>query len=200
MPNKAPAAIPARQASAAPSAPDASTDDASADAASAAGIAAPGTRPFLSVVRGQPTAAELAAVVSVLAARASPRRPCPAPARASGSSWSDRSRLLRESIAPGPAPGGAAPCRASRRPPLQPEHPRQVREPPPQLLVRRIELRTEALGERDVHHVVDRPIVISPRQLERPLVVRCGVCRTDSATARTWHRPRRRPRRPIGLA
>jgi acyl-CoA carboxylase epsilon subunit len=95
MPNKAPGAIPARQASPAPSAPDASAAD-----ASAVSTASPGTRPFISVVRGQPTEAELAAVVTVLAARSIAAATVPAPARASRSSWSDTSRLMRESIAP----------------------------------------------------------------------------------------------------
>ncbi|HEX6934668.1 MAG TPA: acyl-CoA carboxylase epsilon subunit [Streptosporangiaceae bacterium] len=80
MPNRTPGAIPARQAS----------------------PAAPGTRPFISVARGQPTEAELAAVVTVLAARAAAAAAVPAPARASRSSWSEPSRLMRESVVPGP--------------------------------------------------------------------------------------------------
>jgi len=62
-------------------------------------------RPVLSVLRGEPTEAELAAVIAVLAvasraaaARASP----PTPAGASRSAWSAPSRRLRESLSPGP--------------------------------------------------------------------------------------------------
>jgi len=70
--------------------------------------------PVLSVVRGQPTAAEIAALVAVLAVRARARTAptdAAAPARASRSGWSDRSRLLREPVAA--RPGG---WRASARP------------------------------------------------------------------------------------
>ncbi len=65
---------------------------------------APGAdeRPFLYVVRGQPTKTELAAVVAVLAARGAASAGVTAPARAVRSAWSDRSRLMRESISPGP--------------------------------------------------------------------------------------------------
>ena len=60
-------------------------------------------RPLLYVVRGEPTDAELAAVVTVLAARtAAASARVPTPARAVRSSWSDRSRLMRESMSPGP--------------------------------------------------------------------------------------------------
>jgi len=62
-------------------------------------------RPVLSVLRGEPTEAELAAVIAVLAvasraaaARAGP----PTPAGASRSAWSAPSRRLRESLSPGP--------------------------------------------------------------------------------------------------
>ena len=61
--------------------------------------------PFLSVVRGQPTAAEVAALVTVLTARAAARAALagpPGPAGATRSAWSDRSRLMRESVSPGP--------------------------------------------------------------------------------------------------
>jgi len=63
--------------------------------------APPDTRSFISVVRGQPTEAELAAVVTVLAARAAAAAAVSAPARASRSSWSDPSRLMREPVVPG---------------------------------------------------------------------------------------------------
>ena len=66
-----------------------------------------GIAPFLSVVRGNPTDAELAAVVAVLAARAGAAAAAtaayePTPARALRSRWSDKSRLMRTSISPGP--------------------------------------------------------------------------------------------------
>lgn len=79
-------------------------------------VTAPGTgsepdpqegQPFLRVVRGNPTAGELAALTIVLAARAraaaataEARAAASTPARRSG--WSARSRLLRESVSPGP--------------------------------------------------------------------------------------------------
>ncbi|HUZ56620.1 MAG TPA: acyl-CoA carboxylase subunit epsilon [Streptosporangiaceae bacterium] len=61
----------------------------------------PPRRPVLSVLRGQPTEAELAAVVAVLGVRAhaaAALASAPGPASASHSAWSDRSRLLREPI------------------------------------------------------------------------------------------------------
>ena len=68
-----------------------------------------GIAPFLSVVRGNPTDAELAAVVTVLAARAGAAASAaaaaadkPTPARALRSHWSDKSRLMRTSLSPGP--------------------------------------------------------------------------------------------------
>jgi hypothetical protein len=63
----------------------------------------PETAPALTVVRGRPSAEETAALVALLSARTRP-----AGAARSGetgrSSWSARSRLLREPVAP--APGG----------------------------------------------------------------------------------------------
>ena len=56
-------------------------------------------RPLLRVVRGEPTAEELAALVAVLAARANVGS---APAPAHGSSWTDRARLVRQPITHGP--------------------------------------------------------------------------------------------------
>jgi Acyl-CoA carboxylase epsilon subunit len=54
--------------------------------------------PSLRVVRGEPTAEELAALVAVLAARAfvSADRPVRTTV------WSDRGRLVRRQLAPGP--------------------------------------------------------------------------------------------------
>jgi len=57
-------------------------------------------RPALSVVRGEPTAAELAAVVVVLAARAA-QRPA-VPARPAPSQWTAKSRQLRPQLFPAP--------------------------------------------------------------------------------------------------
>jgi hypothetical protein len=57
--------------------------------------------PALTVVAGQPTAEELAAVMVVLRAcgrRAGPERRAPA----QPSAWSARSRLMRTSVTPGP--------------------------------------------------------------------------------------------------
>ena len=56
-------------------------------------------RPVLSVVRGEPTEADIAAVVAVLAVRAhAAAAGVPGPAGANLSAWSDRRRLLREPI------------------------------------------------------------------------------------------------------
>ncbi len=61
-------------------------------------------RPFLRVVRGNPTPDELAAVVVVLAARAAAAAAGPPAASAPSrrSDWAAPSRLLRESVSPGP--------------------------------------------------------------------------------------------------
>ncbi|MHB1596775.1 MAG: acyl-CoA carboxylase epsilon subunit [Streptosporangiaceae bacterium] len=59
--------------------------------------------PVLTIVRGDPDDAEVAAIVAVLAARARSAESA-ANGRASGASlpdWSDRSRLLREPLTPG---------------------------------------------------------------------------------------------------
>ena len=58
---------------------------------------------FLSVVRGNPTDTELAALVTVVASRAAAAAAeVPAPARAPRSRWSDKSRLMRASLSPRP--------------------------------------------------------------------------------------------------
>ena len=58
-----------------------------------------GIRPVLRVVRGEPSPEELAALVTVLAARAAPAEPeHPAPVRPV---WNDRSRLVRRPLTPG---------------------------------------------------------------------------------------------------
>jgi hypothetical protein len=56
-------------------------------------------RPLLRVVRGEPTAEELAALVTVISARAS-GGPEPEPVRASP--WASRAEQLRVPITPGP--------------------------------------------------------------------------------------------------
>jgi hypothetical protein len=56
--------------------------------------------PFLQVVRGEPTAEELAALVAVLAARAA----APAPAARVRSAWADPARRIRVTARPGPGP------------------------------------------------------------------------------------------------
>ena len=57
-------------------------------------MSAPKNPPHLAVVRGEPTAEELAALTAVLSARARAARAAeePAPERPSG--WRDRSRLM----------------------------------------------------------------------------------------------------------
>ena len=57
-------------------------------------------RPALSVVRGDPTAAELAAVIVVLEGLASMAAPASEPPRRS--EWAARSRMLRQPVAAGP--------------------------------------------------------------------------------------------------
>jgi Acyl-CoA carboxylase epsilon subunit len=57
-------------------------------------------RPALRVVRGQPTAAELAALVVVLERLASMATPASRPPQAS--EWTARSRMLRQPVAAGP--------------------------------------------------------------------------------------------------
>jgi hypothetical protein len=65
--------------------------------------AQPGTAggPLLTVVRGNPSAEEIAALVAVLTARARQASAGEAAARP-GSAWSARSRLLREPLLRGP--------------------------------------------------------------------------------------------------
>ena len=57
-------------------------------------------QPVLRVVRGDPTAEELAALVTVIAARASAGAPERRPRRRSG--WHDPARLVRGPVRPGP--------------------------------------------------------------------------------------------------
>lgn len=91
MPNKSPLPHPGAQAD----------PDHDAPARPPGGLAG---RPVLSVVRGQPTETELAAVVAVLAVRARAAAALasqPGLAGASRSAWSERSRQLREPIVSG---------------------------------------------------------------------------------------------------
>jgi len=55
----------------------------------------PGQAPYLTVVRGEPTDAELAAVVTVLAARATAATGA-AGRRPARSAWASRQRLMRQ--------------------------------------------------------------------------------------------------------
>ena len=83
-------------------------NDSTSQAAAGASSWPPGQerQPFLRVVRGNPTAEELAALTLVLAARAraaaaaAAARPA-ASTPASRSSWSAKSRLLRQTVSPG---------------------------------------------------------------------------------------------------
>ncbi|CAL9533680.1 hypothetical protein SUDANB121_04111 [Nocardiopsis dassonvillei] len=62
------------------------------------------TPPHLVVVRGEPTAEEIAALTAVLAARAAAARAAARPpdARERPSAWRDRARGLRTPLRPGP--------------------------------------------------------------------------------------------------
>ena len=58
-------------------------------------------RPLLRVVRGDATPEEIAALVAVLLARSADAE-APGAARSVSNAWSDRSRLLRRPLFPGP--------------------------------------------------------------------------------------------------
>jgi len=61
----------------------------------------PPARPLLRVVRGDATPEEIAALVAVLVTRAAEGETS-CPARSANNAWSDRSRLLRRQLSPGP--------------------------------------------------------------------------------------------------
>ena len=61
----------------------------------------PSGPPLLRVVRGDAAPEEIAALVAVLLARAGDAK-APGPTRSVRNSWSDRSRLLRRPLFPGP--------------------------------------------------------------------------------------------------
>jgi len=61
----------------------------------------PPARPVFRVVRGDATPEEIAALVAVLAVRGGDDE-APGPPRSAGNGWSDRSRLLRRPLSPGP--------------------------------------------------------------------------------------------------
>jgi hypothetical protein len=61
----------------------------------------PADRPLLRVIRGDATPEEIAALVAVLAARGGDDD-APGPPRSVKNGWSDRSRLLRRPLSPGP--------------------------------------------------------------------------------------------------
>jgi hypothetical protein len=65
-------------------------------------------QPLLRIVRGEPAAEELAALMAVVAARAVGPRPESTP----GSAWTDRARLVRRTPAPGPGAWRASGWRA----------------------------------------------------------------------------------------
>jgi hypothetical protein len=60
----------------------------------------PATQPVLAIVRGNPSAEQIAAVVTVLSARLEPAGPARA-GQAPRSRWSERSRQLRAPLARG---------------------------------------------------------------------------------------------------
>ena len=74
-------------------------------------------RPFLQVVRGDPSPQEVAALVAVLTARARAAAAARdgAPERAP-SRWADRSRLVRGAVAEGVRPRGPGAWRAGALP------------------------------------------------------------------------------------
>ncbi len=63
--------------------------------------AAPGQTPLLRVVHGEPTAEELAALVTAVAARAGAAAQ-PTSTQQPVSAWRDRSRSMRQPLPPGP--------------------------------------------------------------------------------------------------
>jgi Acyl-CoA carboxylase epsilon subunit len=62
----------------------------------------PRQEPLLRVVRGDATPEETAALVAVLLAARPAGAEAPGPARSAQNAWSDRSRLLRRPLFPGP--------------------------------------------------------------------------------------------------
>ncbi|HSR83720.1 MAG TPA: acyl-CoA carboxylase subunit epsilon [Streptosporangiaceae bacterium] len=72
---------------------------AAADAAQPAAADAP--RPLLTIVRGEPTAAELAALTVVVSALARRGRQHPARERPRGSRWAAKDQMLRPQLSPG---------------------------------------------------------------------------------------------------
>jgi hypothetical protein len=74
--------------------------DSSAGEATAGREPATDGPPLLRVVKGEPTAEELAALVAVVAARAAGSGEAAAPSPQSA--WTDRSRYVRSPMSPGP--------------------------------------------------------------------------------------------------
>jgi hypothetical protein len=62
----------------------------------------PGGQPLLRMVRGDATPEEIAALIAVILAARAAGTEAPRPARSVQSAWSDRSRLLRRPLSPGP--------------------------------------------------------------------------------------------------
>jgi Acyl-CoA carboxylase epsilon subunit len=69
---------------------------------SADGAPAAQVRPLLTVVRGEPTAAELAALTVVIGAMARRSSQRPGAEQASTSQWAARDRMVRPLVAAGP--------------------------------------------------------------------------------------------------
>ncbi|WP_017574058.1 acyl-CoA carboxylase subunit epsilon [Nocardiopsis halotolerans] len=65
-------------------------------------MTAPKNPPYLAVVRGEPTAEELAVLTAVLSARARAARTAEEPETERPSGWRDRARGMRAPLRPGP--------------------------------------------------------------------------------------------------
>lgn len=61
-----------------------------------------GSRRLLTIVRGEPTAAELAALTVVVDALVRRRSQQPAPDRLAGSRWAAKDQMMRPQLRPGP--------------------------------------------------------------------------------------------------
>jgi hypothetical protein len=84
------------------SAGPAAADGVSAAAGQSAGPAAAVAQPLVSVVRGEPTAAELAALTVVVDALLRHGSQSSEPERPDGSRWAAKEQLMRSQLRPGP--------------------------------------------------------------------------------------------------
>ncbi|MFF5258705.1 acyl-CoA carboxylase subunit epsilon [Actinomadura viridis] len=73
-------------------------------------------KPFLQIVRGDPTPEEIAALVAVLTARAQAHAAASTAGPSTPSRWADRSRLTRGPVSEGLRPRGPGAWRASAYP------------------------------------------------------------------------------------